>query len=65
MVHALVTTPLTALIVFNLLLVAALQHPFSGDASVKPDAVESALKSLGDRQRALREQEVSPTVNAR
>ena len=60
-VQALVTTALTSLIVFSLLLVAALQHPFSGDVSVKPDAFESVLKSFADRQRALRQQDVLPS----
>jgi hypothetical protein len=42
-----------------------LQHPFAGDVSVRPDAFESVLKSFADRQRALREHDVTPSVNAR
>jgi hypothetical protein len=64
-VQALASTALTALIVLSLLLVAALQHPFAGDVSVKPEAFESVLKSFADRQRALREHDLAPVVNAR
>jgi len=64
-VQALASTALTALIVLSLLLVAALQHPFAGAVSVGPEAFESVLKSFADRQRALREHDVTPVGNAR
>lgn len=44
-----VTGTLTALIVFSLILVAALQHPFGGDISVKPEAFEGVVKSFHER----------------
>jgi hypothetical protein len=44
-----VTGALTALVVFSLLLVAGLQHPFSGDIRVQPVAYEGVLKSFADR----------------
>jgi hypothetical protein len=47
--QASVTAALTALIAFSLLLVLALQHPFSGDISVKPTAYISVLQSFRDR----------------
>jgi len=47
-----VTAALTALLVFSLLLVSALQHPFSGDISVRPVAYESVVKSFADRLQA-------------
>lgn len=51
-----VTMALTALVVFSLLLVAALQYPFSGDIRIKPVAYESVLASFHDRL----QQETSP-----
>jgi hypothetical protein len=48
-VEASITASLTALVVFSLLLVAALQHPFSGDISVKSTAYEGVLQSFADR----------------
>jgi hypothetical protein len=44
-----VTAALTGLVVFSLLLVAALQHPFEGDISVKPAAYEGLIQSFRDR----------------
>jgi Protein of unknown function (DUF4239) len=44
-----VTAALTALIVFCLLLVAALQHPFVGDIGIQPTAYQTVLRSLHDR----------------
>ena len=44
-----VTAALTGLVVFSLLLVAALQHPFSGDISVKPVAYQGVLTSFHER----------------
>ena len=43
------TAALAALVAFSLLLVAALQHPFSGDISVTPIAYEGVLKSFHER----------------
>ena len=48
-VQAAVTAAVTGLIVFSLLIVAALQHPFAGDVSVKPDALIGVRDSLLER----------------
>jgi hypothetical protein len=48
-IQAWATAALAALVVFSLLLVAALQHPFAGDIGIKATAYESVLKSFQDR----------------
>ena len=53
-VQGAVTAAITGLLVFSLLLVGALQHPFSGRVSVRPNAFESVRKSFGDRRQIQR-----------
>ena len=48
-IRILATASMAALIVFTLLLIAALQHPFGGDVSVKPDGFEGVTKSFVNR----------------
>jgi hypothetical protein len=48
-VQATVTSAVTGLIVFSLLIVAALQHPFAGDVAVTPEAMASLRDSLRAR----------------
>lgn len=45
-VQLLATVFLTALLTYSILLVAALQHPFSGDVSVSPEAFENVMLSM-------------------
>lgn len=49
LVQGLITAALTGLIVFTLMLVSALQHPFAGQIRIKADAMESVHRSLATR----------------
>jgi hypothetical protein len=57
-----VTIAVSAMLVFSILMVGALEHPFSGDVSIKPDAFEGVIKSMDKR---LERQKVAPDVRAR
>ena len=53
----------TGLVAFSILLVDAMQYPFSGDVSIRPDAYESVVKSM--KERAAAANFVSPQSTAR
>jgi hypothetical protein len=44
-----VTMAVTGMLVFSIMMVAALEHPFSGDVSIKSDSFEGVEKSLEKR----------------
>jgi len=45
-VQVAITAFLAAMVVFSILIVGAMEHPYAGDVSVEPDAFIGALKSL-------------------
>ena len=45
----LVTGVVTGLVAFSILLVDAMQYPFSGDVSIRPEPYESVVKSMKER----------------
>ena len=50
----LVTGVVTGLVAFSILLVAAMQYPFSGDVSIRSEPYETVVKSMKERSVATR-----------
>ena len=48
-IQYLVISVVTSLVVFSILLVDAMQYPFSGDVSIRPDPYESVIVSMKQR----------------
>jgi hypothetical protein len=44
-----VTGVVTGLVAFSILLVAAMQYPFSGDVSIRSEPYETVVKSMKER----------------
>ncbi|HXT16211.1 MAG TPA: DUF4239 domain-containing protein [Gemmatimonadaceae bacterium] len=56
-----VTGVVSTMLVFSILMVGALEHPFQGDVSIKPDAFSSVLQSMDQR---LARQRTDSTLSA-